>query len=296
MSSELTLKELVRKQSEYARQTSALQSIETDCLFIEQDGIAFIVRTLTNLIRKEEDKQKQKAKEAKTGKIVDPFLPYEADLFVCDISPTHLCLLNKFNVVEDHLLIVTRAFEEQEYLLNLDDFIALWACLEQMDGLAFYNGGKIAGASQRHKHLQIVPLPFVPNTPYLPIQQAIDDAVYHNDIGRIPNFSFRHAIIKLNLDQDNPLAAAQTLLDRYYALLDAVNFNIINPPQQPGSYNFLATKNWMLIVPRSQESFRSISINSLGFAGSLFVRDRQTFEALKEITPLTILQQVGFVS
>ncbi len=295
MSLEFKLEERVRQKTEYARKTGALQSIETDYRFIEQDGIHFIVRTLTNLIRKEKDKQRQKAKEVKTGKKVDPFLPYEADLFVCDISPTHICLLNKFNVVENHLLIVTRAFEEQEDLLNLNDFMALWACMQQMDGLAFYNAGKAAGASQRHKHLQLVPLPFVPDTPYLPIQQAIDDAVYHHEIGTIPSFSFRHAITKLDLDRDLPLLAAQTMLDRYYALLEAVNLTVTNPPQQPGAYNFLATKKWMSIVPRSQESFRSISVNSLGFAGSLFVRDDKAFELLQKITPLTILQQVGFV-
>jgi ATP adenylyltransferase len=294
MSLEFNLAKRVLQQTEYARETGALQSIETDYHFIEQEGIPFIVRTLTNLIRKEKDKQQQLAKEVKTGKIVDPFLPYEADLFVCDISPTHLCLLNKFNVVENHLLIVTRAFEEQDDLLNLNDFAALWTCMQQMDGLAFYNGGKAAGASQRHKHLQLVPLPFVPDTPYLPIQKAIDNAVYDNEIGTIPSFAFRHAIAQLDIDTDNPLLAAKIMFDLYYDLLEAVNLRIIDPPQQPGAYNFLATKNWMSIIPRSQESFRSISVNSLGFAGSLFVRDAQALELLQEITPIAMLQQVGF--
>ena len=43
---------------------------------------------------------------------------YEVDLFVADISPTHVCILNKFNVVDYHLLIITRAFESQENLLS----------------------------------------------------------------------------------------------------------------------------------------------------------------------------------
>ena len=50
----------------------------------------------------------------------------------------------------------------------------------------------------------------------------------------------------------------------------------------------------MLIVPRSQESFQNISINSLGFAGSLFVRDRACLELLKELTPLKLLTEVTF--
>ncbi|NIO40609.1 MAG: phosphorylase, partial [Burkholderiales bacterium] len=39
---------------------------------------------------------------------MNPFLPYGKDLFVSDISETHLALLNKFNVIDYHLLIVTR--------------------------------------------------------------------------------------------------------------------------------------------------------------------------------------------
>ena len=88
------------------------------------------------------------------GRHFDPFLPYEPEMFVADISPTHVCLLNKFNVIDHHLLVVTRAFEEQDAAINAADFAALWACMAEVDGLAFYNAGKLAGASQRHKHLQ----------------------------------------------------------------------------------------------------------------------------------------------
>ena len=62
-------------------------------------------------------------------------------MFVADISATHVCLLNKFTVIPDHLLLVTRAFEEQEDRLNLADFAALAACLSEFAGLGFYNAG-----------------------------------------------------------------------------------------------------------------------------------------------------------
>ncbi len=32
----------------------------------------------------------------------------------------------------------------------------MWTCLGEFEVLVFYNGGKLAGASQRQKHLQIV--------------------------------------------------------------------------------------------------------------------------------------------
>lgn len=286
------------QQTEFALNCGALKSIETEYEFIEQKNICFVVRTLSNLARKEKAIQRQEKQESKIGKKINPFLPYELDLFVGNISPTHICLLNKFHVVENHLLIVTRAFKEQTELLNLEDFEALWFCMQEIDGLAFFNGGKIAGASQRHKHLQLVPLPFAPNTINLPIDSAIANVTFKNSLGTISSFPFVHAIASLDLEPtDTPIKAAQTMLNRYHSLLSAVGLNIDqNSQKQPGAYNFLATKKWMLIVPRSQESFQNIAINSLGFAGSLFVRDRTSLDLLKELKPITILQNVAFAN
>ena len=294
-------------QTEYARQCGALQSVETDYQFIEQNGISFLVRTLSNLARKEQVLQKQKQTQTQTNQEFDPFLPYEEDLFVADISSTHLCLLNKFNVVDRHLLIVTREFEDQENWLNIEDFWALWVCMQEIDGLAFYNGGKIAGASQRHKHLQLVPLPFIPGECYLPIKPALAATVFNNSIGKVPYFPFCHAIARLHLTlSDSPLIAAEKMLACYYSLLRTVNLEVDNNSKvQSGAYNLLATKEWMLLVPRSKESFQckvvhsptttvSIPINSLGFAGSLFVRDREQIKLLEELTPMTLLSKVAF--
>ena len=287
----------VAEQTKYARQCGALKSIETDYQFIEHNGISFLVRTLSNLARKEQAQKQQKLEQLQTNQEFDPFLPYEQDLFVADISPTHLCLLNKFNVVDHHLLVVTRKFEDQENWLNLADFLALWVCMQEIDGLAFYNGGKVAGASQRHKHLQLIPLPFIPEECYLPITPAIATAVFNNNSwGTIPQFPFRHAIALLDLNTSSSFAeAAQKMLACYHSLLGAVGLDVDNHNRvQSGAYNLLATKEWMLIVPRSQESFSSISINSLGFAGSLFVRDREQIKLLESITPMNILSKVAF--
>jgi sulfate adenylyltransferase (ADP) / ATP adenylyltransferase len=136
-------------------------SIPTEYEIIESEGIPFLVRIASNLVRK------QQAKKPRRDFYLDdqysPFLPYEEDLFVTEISDTHFGLLNKYNVVDHHLLMVTSEFEEQEAFLNLFDFIAIGACLSEIDGLAFYNSGYVAGASVRHKHLQFIPLPFLPD-------------------------------------------------------------------------------------------------------------------------------------
>lgn len=175
-------------QTQYALQCGTLHSLPTDYEFVEEGGINFLVRILANLVRKYEAQKQQDQKSQETGKDGNPFLPYEEDLFVTDISKTHLCLLNKYNVVSHHLLIITRAFEEQETWLNLADFTALWACISEIEGLGFYNGGKLAGASQRHKHLQLVPFPLIPEGKKIPIEAAIATAQYNRNIGIIPSF------------------------------------------------------------------------------------------------------------
>ena len=289
-----TLWTRIQEQTQHGLGCGALQSIATDYEFVEENGINFLVRVLTNLTRKDEAKKKQD-KAAKKGKDFNPFLPYEEDLFVSDISQTHLCLLNKFNVVENHLLIVTREFEEQDSLLNWQDFQAMWACLAEIDGLVFYNGGKIAGASQKHKHLQLVPTPLAPNqTESIPIEPLFTSAVFEGDVGRVPDLPFVHGFCRFDADLINsPNYASQVTLELYQKLLKAVGLSNENAENNSIAYNFLATRKWMFIVPRSEEHFESISVNSLGFAGALLVRNQEQMQMLKDCKPMGVLTQVG---
>jgi ATP adenylyltransferase len=280
------------EQTEYALKCGALQSIPTSYEFVEQGGICFLVRILANLVRKDAAKPLRK-----TDKDFNPFLPYEEDLFVANISDTHVCLLNKFNVVDHHLLIVTRAFVEQESWLDWADFQAMWLALAEIDGLAFYNSGSIAGASQRHKHLQLVPLPFVDDVAEIPIAPWLKTAKFEAGVGTIPDLPFVHAIAKFDSSWINsPDEAAEITLNCYFNLQKAVGLlndleKISDRPQ--GAYNLLATREWMMVVPRSQEFFQGISINSLGFAGALLVRNQEQKQLLINTGPLNILTAVA---
>jgi ATP adenylyltransferase len=249
------------------------------------------LRVLANLARKDEAK-KASPDQAAGAKTFNPFLPYEEDLFVAAISDTHLCLLNKFNVLDHHLLIVTRAFEEQENRLNLEDFEALWICMAEFAGLAFYNSGRIAGASQPHKHLQMVPLPLAPVAPGLPIEPVVAAARFEGPAGTSSQLPFVHAIARLEPDWlQSPRQAAAATLERYHRLLAATGLSIDQP--QPAPYNLLATRQWMLLVPRLRESFEAVSINALGYAGALLVRQESQAQVIREQGPLTVLRQVA---
>ena len=58
-------------------------------------------------------------------------------------------------------------------------------------------------------------------------------------------------------------------------------------------YNVILTGKFMMVVPRSQESWGPVSVNSMGFAGSLFVRSQAELDYIKEEGAMTILSMVG---
>ena len=284
-----TLWPAILRQTEHALRRGALRPIETVQTVLEERGIRFLVRQVSSLARKEETRQARKVE-------VNPFLPYDPDLFVADISDTHLALLNKFNVIDHHLLIVTRSFKPQEALLEFADFVALAACMAEFDGLGFYNGGAESGASQRHKHLQIVPLPLGASGPPLPIESVLGPGGMEGPISTVPGLPFLHAFARLELAPAASRHAAHAAFDCYHALLEATGLRAIEVNgelHQSAPYNLLVTRRWMLLVPRYSECVEGISVNALGFAGSLFVRDAAQMEVIKRLGPMSVLQRVA---
>jgi ATP adenylyltransferase len=282
-----TLLNLAIAKTDYALDCGALQPIATDFDYIEAGSIRFLVRILANLQRKIADKKQQNLKKT------NPFLPYDPDLFVADITSTHLCLLNKFNAVDNHILIVTREYESQDNWLTLADFEALSISIAEIDALGFYNGGKLAGSSQPHKHLQLIPLPLSPDGMRLPIEIAIATAKFQDSLGKIKDFSFVHALVRLpDLEPLDLKSAAAELLRQYHLLLTFVGLSP-HGTLQTGAYNLLVTREWMMIVLRSQESFQRIGVNALGFAGALLVADAEQLAQLKALSPLQLLEAVA---
>jgi sulfate adenylyltransferase (ADP) / ATP adenylyltransferase len=282
-----TLQPALWARAAHARQCGAIQSLPTTMTVIEQNGIPFQVRILKPLAIKE------RAKAVPSN--VNPFLPYDRDLFVASISPTHIALLNKFNVLEHHLLIVTRDFEDQQCQLTQKDCEALLIGLTEIDGLAFYNAGPVAGASQSHKHLQFVPLD--QTLAPLPIDRLLRLPQPDGMVGTMPGLPFRHACAPMDPDWTNPEKnSGASLHASYRKLLLAAGLSVdatAGSRMATAPYNLLMTRHWMLLVPRSQQCFEGISINALAFAGSFLVRSEQQLGTLRRSGPMTALQRVG---
>ncbi len=254
----------------------------------------FIVRRVSSLAAKAEGRPATEAR-------VNPFLPPEPALTVGEIAPTHLGVLNKHPVVPHHLLVVTKPFVPQEEPLDRDDFGAVATCLAELDWLAFYNAGPEAGASQPHKHLQLVPLPLGAGPWDVPMEAVFDSWAAAGAVSRLLRLPFRHAFALL----DPPLfeereRAADRMHELYRATMEAIGAveegAANDEPRRAAPYNLLVTRRWMLAVPRSRERFESISVNALGFAGSLFVRDAAEMGRLRGAGPMRVLREVSLPS
>lgn len=272
----------------------ALRPIETEQAEIYDGGVRFLVRVVSSLARKAEDRKRVSA-----GPPTNPFLPPEPELTVGWPSQTHVAVLNKFNVLERHLLIVTRAFEHQETLLTPQDFHALFVCMAQRPSLGFYNGGALAGASQPHKHLQLVPLPLASDGPAVPMAPLLAPLLapgLATGVRVCPGLPFRHAFGRLS----RPVGADPGLVREahglYLRLLDVLGIRGIQVEgglRQSAPYNLLVADDWLLAVPREAECFGSVSVNALGFAGSLFVKDRQRLAEVRDAGPMAVLRAVA---
>lgn len=251
--------------AEAALAAGAMHSFDCALARVPDGGVDFVVRRATRF----------PAGETAAGRGVaapklpsNPFLAPEPALVVGEAGPSHLALLNKFCVLREHLLLVTRTFVDQRTPLDEADFAALSACMAGADVLAFYNGGPEAGASQAHKHLQLVTLPLAPHAaiPMAPLLAALP---------------FAHALHPLGPGE---IEDPPSLLAKYRAGLASLG--------APRAYNMVLTRDWMLLVPRSRDRFEGVSINALAFAGSLFVRDAAHEEALVRAGPMAVLQAV----
>jgi ATP adenylyltransferase len=108
----------------------------------------------------------------------------------------------------------------------------------------------------------------------------------------LASLPFIHAALAFDPD-DDPAAAAAALLAHYRTLLRATGLGELRGPRQSAPYNLLATRRWMMLVPRRCESCAAVPVNALGFAGYLLARDQAQFHQLQAMGPLTVLRQVA---
>ncbi|PIW00087.1 MAG: phosphorylase [Deltaproteobacteria bacterium CG17_big_fil_post_rev_8_21_14_2_50_63_7] len=207
----------------------------------------------------------------------NPFLPYDPALYVSHVGESHVCLLNKYPIINGHLLLVTSEFRDQREALDLDDFTALVQALRVADGLVFYNSGRIAGASQQHKHLQLVPWAAGWRPP-------LERWLEQEDCQEL---TFRH--LRRQLEPDD-WEDESRLLSHYLGLLDEAK---LTTDSFPLPYNLLMTRRYLVLIPRSKESFVGISVNALGFCGALLVFSDDQAARIESVGAMQVLARLA---
>jgi ATP adenylyltransferase len=228
----------------------------------------------------------------------NPFLPYDENLYVGELNAHYRCLLNKFNVIDEHILLVTSKFTEQLTPLTTIDFETAMLVLQAKEGLVFYNGGEKAGASVRHKHLQMIPA-YNGNDNRFPMETLFEtDLRSSTGSGRLlecTTLPFPHRVAPSHFSQLNTDLAtiATENYNLYSEMLTALDLaSGVGQPARP--HNLLITRRYLWVIPRSKDNHAGIAVNALGFSGTLLLINDRQLEVLSRMGILATLREVVF--
>jgi len=215
--------------------------------------------------------------------------------------------LNKYSVVEEHFLLVTKEFQSQTSPLSPSDLVQAYLLLRAARAagkhiFAFYNCGDRSGASQPHKHLQFFP---TENEDGPPIERLARAARIDKDDKpfALSTLPFANHVRRLVL----PVSATHAELEpaltgAFIELLELCISTVRHAadyPVGPPSYNVVLTVGHMYVFPRLRETHllavtrEPLGVNALGFAGLLLVKSPAELEAVRAEGPGTVLGSVA---
>ena len=212
----------------------------------------------------------------------NPFKPWDKILEIEKIGNEHQLILNKYPVQKGHVLLITNTWKPQNGWLDINDWIAIQQVNKDTSGLWFFNSSKIAGASQPHRHFQLlrrskgeISCPREKWFLNLKVNKGSDNKLKQNIIVSEINF----------LENSLSLYDLYLELSKKMGLGDPINDK---KPRYP--YNILITNNWIAIIKRKQDHIHGFSINGLGFAGYLLVTEQSNVAYLREFGPEKLLE------
>eukprot|EP00892_Ulva_mutabilis_P006083 jgi/Ulvmu1/3847/UM018_0063.1 len=253
-------------------------------------GVEMVVRIAEVL-----ENKPSKPEQTESGEAVNPFLPYDEELWVQHLSDSHTLLLNKFNLVDHHTIVVTREFQSQDEPLAMADLAATKAVIDAMPygGLAYFNHGPDSGKSQPHKHVQVVPLPLsrAVDAP-VPLQDVLDETLQGEPLGmacEMLKLPYRAYACRIE-----PGFGAEELEVAYLELMSAAGVQHDPGQALKPSYGWLMTRHWMMLVPRSRAAYQGINANAISYAGTLFLKRPEMQYTVHNEGPLQILAKMAY--
>ena len=212
----------------------------------------------------------------------NPFSPWEKELEIDKIGDNHQLILNKYPVQKGHILLITNNWKPQNGWLDIDDWKAIQQVNKDTSGLWFFNSSPIAGASQPHRHFQL-------------LRRSRDEI-------SCPREKW---FLEMNLDQDinsklkkniivskfNFIENSVSLFELYLELCKKLGLGDPVRDKKPiYPYNVLITNKWISIIKRRKDHIHGFSINSLGFAGYILVTEKSNINYLKKFGPERLLE------
>ncbi|ROT36195.1 ATP adenylyltransferase [Sodiomyces alkalinus F11] len=241
-----------------------------------------------------------------------PFNPFEnpenGPLFITDLPPSHNLVLNKFAVVPEHFILATKKFKPQTHLLEPDDLEAAYACINAYhekgaEGqlYVFFNSGPHSGASQPHRHLQLLPVARMKDgledptawdvlanrlvggrtveTPFRTFAGAISAGMTGEELHAIYLTLYRQAVEAM---RDHSLPGTE--------INESVTAKVDGEPAQI-SYNMAMTRNALVICPRRAEGATivssngdlvgTLSLNGTVLAGTALVKSQAEWDTIR---------------
>jgi sulfate adenylyltransferase (ADP) / ATP adenylyltransferase len=250
-----------------------------------------------------------------------------------DRNATHNLVLNKYPVISQHSILSTVDFKKQSDLLDGQDLDVTYACLRAWEVgstdatqprrlFAFFNSGEHSGASQPHRHLQLLPVEDMMDsrlseTGWQPLIDFLTDpSPRHQSILQDPSLTFDHFAMRIPA---NPGAGVlhqiyEQLYERASESVRSWNSKLSPDLAVEGndsglaniSYNLAMTTHAMAICPRRSEmatlpidgGYGSVSINGTILAGTLMVKEMSEWMAIRDNQGMIdeVLKEIGIPS
>ncbi|KAI0851070.1 HIT-like protein [Daldinia vernicosa] len=299
---------LVKAAFDAARANGDLTYYPTQVTILTPNSIPFQLRFSPALALKPKG---PKPKEPH-GKPFNPFENPSPALLVADLPPSHRLVLNKFAVVPEHFILITREFKPQTHLLESPDIAATYACIQAyrtngQELFAFFNSGPHSGASQPHRHLQLLPV------------ERMKDGLEDVDRGsewsvlaeraaefeKVLPFNVFTASIRPDMTAEERHSA---YLELYRSAVKATfpdKEEVDSEGEAVISYNFAMTSNSMALCPRTAEGAMIkdksgqdvgvVSLNGTVLAGTTLVKNQVEWDVLREDPDqlLNVLKGIG---
>jgi ATP adenylyltransferase len=289
--------------------------------FYEQNGIKYLIKVLKldNFIKKENNLISE-TKDVVKKPDFDPFEPpfLEGQVLEENLNGfgIHRILFNKYPIVDEHVILVSREFKSQYTHLALEEIRDSLLLMNTIEGMVFFNGGQKSGASQPRKHIQAIPYKSLYNKDFGIFQliqedsnlENIEEDILGNEIRNkyftmyyIKQFQeckINHILIKFSnklsylLTELLDYSICVTLSELIHSLynLGLLHLDLINNQDQAlqdnifNDYSYLLTDEWMLLIPRKGHEVElqtcKLSINSIGFLLTLLVKTEESKEEL----------------